>query len=293
MSTGSATRRRSPHGLSWAAFVRALLAATVLAILLASVANLDGAGPLAAPRVAAQGSIPLDEPGVPVRIRVPSLGIDLPVVSSERDVPGNRRGYPLCDVAQYWRIYDLPGAPGTAWIYAHAQAGMFLPLLLNAQATDGNGLLGRLVTVQLRDGRLLRYRIDQVRQHALDRRIARRSRTGEQKLVLQTSEGPPGTVPKLHVAAHLTGVERTDERAPRARPRACWQPRTGTTDGRDGRPGASPSPATTAGSTGDEGPGTLGSAVSLALGGGAVLLGALIFAVYLVRRPPAPARRRS
>jgi hypothetical protein len=293
MSSWSSIGRHPRHHLVSMALVRVLLVAVVLVIPFVGVASLDVAGPLAARAVAAQDPRSLDGPGVPVRVRVPSLGIDLPVVSSERNVPGNRRGYPLCDVAQYWTIYDLPGAPGTAWIYAHAQPGMFLPLLLNAQATGGDGLLGRLVTVQLRDGRLLRYRIDQVRQHALDRRIARRDRASEQKLVLQTSEGPPGTVPKLHVAARLTGVERTDEPAPRARPRACWQPRAGTTNGRDGRPGPSPTPAATATGLGDGGPGTLGSAASLTLGGGAVLLGALIVAVYLVRRPPTAARRRS
>ena len=47
-------------------------------------------------------------------------------------MPGNSRDYPLCDVAQYWTIYDLPGAPGTTWIYAHAQPGMFLPIFLTA-----------------------------------------------------------------------------------------------------------------------------------------------------------------
>ena len=54
---------------------------------------------------------------------------------SERNVPGNPRGYPLCDVAQYWTIYDLPGKPGTTWIYAHAQEGMFLPLFTISEAT--------------------------------------------------------------------------------------------------------------------------------------------------------------
>ena len=126
--------------------------------------------PWALPRAAAQEARPpLDEPSVPVRITIPGLGIDLPVVSSERNVPGNARGYPLCDVAQYWTLYDLPGAPGTTWVYAHAQAGMFLPMLLRAEATAGAGLMGKLVTLQLRDGRLLRYRIDEVKQHAFNR----------------------------------------------------------------------------------------------------------------------------
>ena len=59
-----------------------------------------------------QGRPPLDEPAVPVRIRIPSLGIDLPVVSSERTVPGNSRDYPLCDVAQYWDDLRPAGGAG-------------------------------------------------------------------------------------------------------------------------------------------------------------------------------------
>ena len=245
----------------------------------------------------AQGAPPLDEPAVPVRIRVPDLGVDLPVVSSERTVPGNARDYPLCDVAQYWTRYDLPGAPGTTWIYAHAQPGMFLPLFLSADATAGEGLLGKLVTLQLRDGRLLRYRIDEVRQHAYNRKIALRNRPSTHRLILQTSEGPPGTIPKLQVAAQLVGAGWTDERAPTANPRACWQPRSSTASSGNGNgkqtrqpDGAqgSPEPSAVAASETDDSIDT----ASLALGGGAVLVGATLFAAYLVLRPPSKQRRR-
>jgi len=278
--------RRHPRG-ALATLGRLVSGAALLILAFVTVAGLGSLG-LLTPEVAAQ-TPPLDEPAVPVRIRVPSLGIDLPVVSSEMRVRGNRRDYPLCDVAQYWTIYDLPGAPGTTWIYAHAQPGMFLPLLENAVATGGDGLLGKLVTLQLRDGRVLRYRVEQVKQHALDRRIARRDRPGEHRLVLQTSEGPPGTIPKLQVAARLAGASVTDERAPRARPRACGQARAAT-GGDDRQPDASP--AATASSDGNA-VGPLDSLATLAIGGGAVLLGATIFAIYLVRRPPAAARRRT
>lgn len=280
--------RRRPR---WApaALLRILAATAFLAMAGTAAAGLGDVGPLAAPAVrAAQESPPLDEPSVPTRISVPSLGIDLPVVSSQLRVRGNVRGYPLCDVAQYWTIYDLPGAPGTTWIYAHAQPGMFLPLLENTVASGGTGPLGKLVTLQLRDGRVLRYRIDQVKQHALDRSIARRDRPSEHRLILQTSEGPSGTIPKLQIAARLVGATMADERAPRARPRACSQPRR--TSGQGRRPSASPTPA--AGIDGESG-GGLGSMSSLAIGGGAILLGATVFAVYLVRRPPAAARRRT
>jgi hypothetical protein len=287
MSEPAAPRPRHPRG-ALAALGRAVAVAGMVALSLVALPGLpEGAGPSAPTVSAAQEGPPLDEPAVPVRIRLPGLGIDLPVVSSERNVRGNRRGYPLCDVAQYWTIYDLPGAPGTTWIYAHAQPGMFLPLLEDAVATGGDGLEGELITLQLRDGRLLRYRVSRVKQHALDRRIARRDRPGEHRLVLQTSEGPPGTIPKLQVAARLLGATTTEERPPRARPRACWQPRTAA--GADRGPDSSAT-----GPTADGGDGTsISSVASMAIGGGAVLLGAVIFAVYLVRRPPATARRRT
>jgi hypothetical protein len=288
MSASSPRRRRSLGG-GTLGLGRALGVAAVLAVVALPAAGSGVLAPLTVPAVvrAAQDTPPLDEPSVPVRIQVPSIGVDLPIVSSELRVRGNRRGYPLCDVAQYWTIYDLPGAPGTTWIYAHAQPGMFLPILENTLATDGRGLIGDLVTLQLRDGRVLRYRIDEVKQHALNRRIARRDRPGEQRLVLQTSEGPPGTVPKLQVAATLSGAATTDERAPRARPRACSQPRSGTNQGRG--PNATPAPVAST----NGGGGSADSTVSLAIGGGAILLGASLVAVYLVRRPPASARRRT
>jgi hypothetical protein len=168
---------------------------------------------------------------------------------------------------------------------------MFLPMLLEAEATSGEGLLGQMVTVQLKDGRLLRYRIVEVKQHAYNRRLALRARPGQQRLILQTSEGPPGTIPKLQVAANLIGATYTDEAAPKAQPRACWQPRPRATNGgKQGRngavkptPEASPVDPAVASGTAD--------GASLALGGGAVLIGATLVAIYLVRRP-APERRQ-
>jgi hypothetical protein len=267
--------------------LRPILAGLAMAGVLASVsgpwlAHAWAASPSQAP--AATARPPLDEAAAPVRITIPGLGIDLPVISSERNVPGNVRGYPLCDVAQYWTRYDLPGAPGTTWIYAHAQTGMFLPMLLRAEATSGAGLMGEPVTLQLHDGRLLRYRINEVKQHAYNLAIANRDRPNEQRLVLQTSEGPPGTATRLQVAAALVGAEWTDEPAPRPEPRACSQPPP--TESRK-RPRATASPAPVEPSSDVGTPDT----ASLVMGGGAVLVGATLLAVYLVRRPP-PERGR-
>lgn len=167
--------------------------------------------------------VPRDVRSRPVRIRVASLGVDLPVISFDRRVAGSSRGYPACDVASYWTVFDLPGAPGTTWILAHAQEGMFLPLLETANAQGGRSLVGRRIELQLRDGRLLTYRVYRVKERAAttDVRIATAGRRKkEQRLILQTSTGV-GSDPKLQVAARLVKAERTDEPRPRPKPRAC------------------------------------------------------------------------
>ncbi len=231
---------------------------------------------------AADGNVRLDKPSVPVRIRVPYAGIDLPVISSRREntFPGNRRNYPLCDVAHYWTSYDLPGAPGTTWVYAHAQPGMFLPLFTISEATNGNGLLNKIIELQTKDGRLLRYRITEVKERAYNRGIAGRDRSGQHRLILQTSTGPSGTKPKLQVAASLVGAQKATERAPKAQPRVCWQPRSTKaprTNGKKPKATAAPEVAIDP----DE---PLG-AMTLVLGSGAVLLGTTVVVIYLVRRP--------
>jgi hypothetical protein len=165
--------------------------------------------------------VAVDKPSRPVRVRVPSLGIDLPVISDERRVKGSSPGYPACDVALEWSFFARPGKPGTAWILAHAQDGMFLPLLETLRAEGKGGLLGRRVEVQLRDGRLFSYRIYRVNPRATNVNIGTKGRKdGEHRLVLQTSTGI-GSAPKLLVAARLVDVATTDEARPQPRPRAC------------------------------------------------------------------------
>jgi hypothetical protein len=179
------------------------------------------------PAVKPARTVRLDQPSQAVRIRVPSLGIDLPVLSSARRIAWAPPGYPACDVALTWTRFGLPGEPGIAWVLAHAQEGMFLPLLTVSNATDGKGLVGRRIFLQLADGRLLTYRVFRVRQRAApaDVRIASQGRgPKEHRLILQTSTGPAGTEAKLQVAARLVSATRTREKPPRPRPRPCAQP---------------------------------------------------------------------
>ncbi|HUR15832.1 MAG TPA: sortase [Candidatus Limnocylindrales bacterium] len=160
--------------------------------------------------------------GYATRIRIPSLGIDLPIVSGDLIVPGNRDFYPLCDVAMFMPQFVQPGESGATYIYAHAQRGMFAPLLRSSQLDNGSGMVGALIEVYTSDNKLHVYELYQVKRHATDLSLASPA-PGEHMLVLQTSEGPSGTVPKLQVAARPLSVVPADlgEANPPANPRVC------------------------------------------------------------------------
>ncbi|HWH38081.1 MAG TPA: hypothetical protein VNT28_09945 [Candidatus Limnocylindrales bacterium] len=157
------------------------------------------------------------------RIVIPSMNIDLAVVSGDLVVPGNRNFYPLCDVAQYLMEYSQPGERGTTYLYAHARSGMFLPLLTASQRNNGRSMIGKLVEVYTSHNQLHLYEIYLVKRHATDLSLAHELPPGGQQLIMQTSEGPRGTVPKLQVAARPVSVVPADPRDanPTARPRAC------------------------------------------------------------------------
>ncbi len=136
---------------------------------------------------------------LPTRIVIPSLDIDLPIVSGDTS-------YPLCNVAQYLHGFANPGQPGTTYLYGHARDGMFLPLLTESEKNDGAGMIGALVKVYTADQKLHLYQINIVKRHATDLSLAFDLAPGEHRLIMQTSEGPHGTVPKLQVAAKPLGV---------------------------------------------------------------------------------------
>jgi hypothetical protein len=162
---------------------------------------------------------------VATRVVVAALAIDLPVISRDRRVRDQGPDqYPPCDVALYHTAFEQPGEPGTTYLYAHARAGMFLPLLESSLRRNGRAMLGDLVQVYTSDDRVYVYRITRVKRHALDFSLAVDLDPGEQRLILQTSEGPRGTVPKLQVAAAFVEVLPATRRQarPRAHPRACY-----------------------------------------------------------------------
>jgi len=162
---------------------------------------------------------------VATRVTIPSQQIDLPIISRQERVPGQGPDlYPPCDVALFHDAFGQPGSDGSTYLYSHAREGMFLPLLEASEQQDGAELLGALVEVYTADDRLYVYEIFQVKRHAIDFSLALGVPSGEQRVVLQTSEGPRGTVPKLQVAARLISElpATRDESRPRARPAPCY-----------------------------------------------------------------------
>jgi len=150
---------------------------------------------------------------VATRVVVPALRIDLPVVKP----PNDPDHFPYCDVAEYLPQLSQPGYPGTTYLYAHARVGMFLPLLETADAT----MPGMLVQVYTNDNQVFLYEITTVlrNQTSLDIAFA----ATEEQLMLQTSEGPRGTVGKTMIVARPISVGPADPEAanPVAKPVVC------------------------------------------------------------------------
>lgn len=148
------------------------------------------------------------------------MGIDLPVISGDVQPPPS---YPFCDVASYVTRFSQPFEDGVTYISAHAQPGMFLPLLEASTRDDGSELIGQEVVVYTSDGRQFSYRIERVVRHATDYSVLRDLDLADQTLILQTSEGPDGTVEKLQVVATLEAESSVPmaEANPEPRPRDC------------------------------------------------------------------------
>jgi hypothetical protein len=154
---------------------------------------------------------------VATRVVIRRLRIDLPVMLQT----DNYGLYPLCDVALYQPLLGQPGQGRATYLYAHAQPGMFLPLLEESESRNGARMLGMTVEVYTSDDWRFLYTISEVRRHVIGMDDALRTTT--ERLWMQTSEGPSGTIPKLQVVADFLSAEKTDPRSahPPARPRIC------------------------------------------------------------------------
>ena len=178
--------------------------------------------PSATPRPTAGEATPTPAPTFPAdrvatRVVISALGIDLPVVR-----PASDSAYPLCNVALF--IQEPLGQPGqgkATYLYAHARAGMFLPILDASKVDNGAGMLGMIVEVYTSDDQLFLYEISEVRRHQLnlDDAVA----ADREQLWLQTSEGPKGTIPKTQVVAEFLSSGAADHAAahPEPHPVVC------------------------------------------------------------------------
>jgi hypothetical protein len=113
-----------------------------------------------------------------------------------------------------------PGFGKATYIYAHARAGMFLPLL----ETKGFDQRGKTVEVWTSDDWLYKYEITEVRRdqpHTTGLRDPSNATT--EQLWLQTSQGPGRDFGYTQVIAKPIDARKTDHAAshPTARPVDC------------------------------------------------------------------------
>ena len=168
-----------------------------------SASSSPGAAPLPSDSAAPATPGPVPPNRKVTRVRVPALDIDLPVIVSSA-VP--------CDVALEFIDPHLgvPGQGRATYLYAHAQDGMFLPLLTQSQVSNGSKMKGMIVEVFTNDDQRFLYVISKVLRHvpaanAFDAPFADRT----DQVWLQTSEGK-GSQPKLQVVADLLSQEAID-----------------------------------------------------------------------------------
>ena len=172
--------------------------------------------PSAPPTVGPSATIPADR--VATRVRMAALGIDLPVIAQPDPsvVP--------CGVAMYLAHMSQPGANQATYLYAHAQRGMFLPILEASRVADGFGMIGMIVEVYTSDDMVFLYEITKVIRHVpydtgLDEPLAATT----DQVWLQTSEGIGPTFPKLQIMGEplSSGPADPAKAHPSANPRRC------------------------------------------------------------------------
>jgi hypothetical protein len=165
--------------------------------------------------IGADPSFPPDR--VATRVIIRALSIDLPIMLQTADYGS----FPLCDVALYQPLLGQPGQGKATYIYAHAREGMFLPMLIASQRNNGARMIGDVVEIYTSDNYLFLYKITEVHRHVSDLNDAFAATT--ERLWLQTSEGPAGTVEKLQVIADFLSADKSNAAAahPDAHPRIC------------------------------------------------------------------------
>lgn len=178
----------------------ALVAAGFLsATILVAVSVLRSPAPAAEPPATATASVTV--PSAPrtvegMRIRVPRLGIDLPLREGDagRDIPSESSpGATPEGAAFHFPGTAVPGSRGNAYLYAHARVGMFLALW-QAQVGDRVELI-------LPGGGVLAYSVAEVHPQVPSSDTSWLQPTSDERLTLQTSTGPTPAHPRFIVVA--------------------------------------------------------------------------------------------
>jgi hypothetical protein len=146
---------------------------------------------------------------IATRVRIRSIvpPIDLPIVAP----PANEE-FVLCNVAEYMTMdpanpMAYPGLSRATFLYAHARASMFLPLLTAVRNDAIASLMGLWVEVYTSDDVVHVYQISEVIPHITDSSMIDRAAAAKKdELWLQTSEGGYGTPGRLYLVAQPIGT---------------------------------------------------------------------------------------
>jgi Sortase domain len=121
------------------------------------------------------------------RITIARLGIDLPIIDGDGiDAP--------IDKAAHFPETGWPDGGTNIYIYAHARAGLFLPLW--------GAVVGDRVDLTLVDGSTRSYVVDQVLPKVPFDAVEYLQPTATEQLTLQTSTAPDAGAPRFVVIAH-------------------------------------------------------------------------------------------
>jgi hypothetical protein len=153
---------------------------------------------------------------------IPFFNVDLPVIAGLMDSEGNPE-FPLCDVTQYLPFYTQPGEAGTIYLYAHARRGMLADMLAASEVNDGAAMIGQEIIVYTTGGWRHVYSISIVKRHATDYSLADEIGPDQERLIVQTSEGPATDPLKLQVAAVPVSADQVplSEAIASPEPREC------------------------------------------------------------------------
>jgi sortase (surface protein transpeptidase) len=126
------------------------------------------------------------------RIRLPRLGIDLPIAEGdvERDVIVQQTPE---NFAFHFPGTAIPGTFGNSYIYAHARRGMFLSLW--------NARVGDQVSIATPTGIELKFVVTAVHPRIPPEDTSWIQPAGDERLTLQTSTGPNREDPRFVVIA--------------------------------------------------------------------------------------------